>query len=139
MRMLLTVALLGIIGLAISRFATAGNLFPDSYMIEKRTVGERVLEARRVTEAVSCTIEASLSAVNTDRHTAVVAVTIREEDETSMAHTLSVKEELVILCPVADMITQLVLTSVHADGSASFEQHTYIHADKERIRRFLGS
>lgn len=139
MRMLLIAVLVGLSGLSSPRPAAAGDVFPDSYMIEKRAIGELVLEARRVTDAVSCAIEALLTEVDTGRRTAVVSVTIREQDETSMTHTLRVKEELVILCPVADMITQIVLTSVHPDGSASFEQHTYIHADKERIRRFLGS
>ena len=139
MRFLLIAVLPAMIGVTAARHAAAADIFPGSYAIEKRAVGQLLFTAQRETGTKTCLITASLIDVDTRRNTVEVAVTVREDQETSTSHWLKVKEELVVLCPMADMISQIVPTFVHADGSASFEQHTYIHVNKAMLGRVSGS
>ena len=138
MRLLLIAILPAMIGVAAARPAAAADIFPPSYAIEKRAVGQLLFSARRDTGAETCVIRASVTNVDTDRNTVEIAVTVQEDGEAKTSHRLKLKEELLVLCPLADMISQIVPTFVHPDGSASFEQHTYIHADKARVRLVSG-
>jgi hypothetical protein len=134
MRILLIAILPAMIGVVAARHAAAGDIFPGSYAIENRAVGQLLFSAQRDTGTEKCVIRASLTGVDTRRKTIEVAVTVQEDQETSTSHRLKLKEELLVLCPVADMMSQIVPTFVHSDGSVSFEQHTYIYASKAKVR-----